>query len=159
ASPGYNRRLSRRFSTAAYWTVPSLFCLIVYWPGLLAWFQQDDFVWLNLINQFYDFKSLLQTIFHPTVQGNWRPLSDGVFFVTCGTLFGSDALPYRIWVFLTMFANLVLLESITSRITRSRAVGFCAAVLWIANSKLVTVMSWTCEYILVACGFFLLLAM
>ena len=132
---------------------------MLYWPGLVAWFQQDDFVWLNLPNQAHGWHKLLRTLFEPTVQGTWRPLSERVFFLAFGAMFGSDALPYRIWVFLTMFANLALLQSITARMTRSRAAGLWAAVLWVANSKLATVMSWTCEYILVACGFFLLLAL
>jgi hypothetical protein len=151
--------LRRRLSIAAYWAIPSLFCLLLYWPGLLAWFQQDDFVWLNLPNQVHGWDSLLHTIFAPTVQGTWRPLSERIFFLAFGAMFGSDALPYRIWVFLTMFANLALLASVTTRMTRSRAAGFWAAIFWAANSKLATVMSWTCEYILVACGFFLLLAL
>src|ERR1039458_5090865 len=50
------------------------------------------------------------------------------------------------------FEGLALLQSITARLTRSRAAGFWAAIFWLANSKLATVMSWTCEYILVACG-------
>ncbi|HTQ57851.1 MAG TPA: hypothetical protein VMI94_25465 [Bryobacteraceae bacterium] len=149
----------RRVRTALYWSVPSLVCLALYWPGLLAWFQQDDFVWLNLPNQVHNWSSLWHTVFDPTVQGTWRPLSERIFFLSFGALFGSDALPYRIWVFLTMFANLALVMSVTSRMTRSRAAGFWAAIFWAANSKLATVMSWTCEYILVACGFFLLLAM
>jgi hypothetical protein len=139
--------------------VPSILCLVLYWPGLLAWFQQDDFVWLNLRNQAQEWHGLLRMLFQPTVQGTWRPLSERVFFLAFGALFASDALPYRIWVFLTMFANLALLESITARLTRSRAAGFWAAILWVANSKLATAMSWTSEYILVACGFFLLLAL
>ena len=139
--------------------MPCIICLVLYWPGLLAWFQQDDFVWLNLPNQAHGWDGWLRTLFGPTVQGTWRPLSERVFFLLFGALFGSDALPYRIWVFATMFANLALVESITSRLTRSRAAGFWAAIFWIANSKLATVMSWTCEYILVACGFFLLVAL
>jgi len=139
--------------------VPSLLCLILYWPGLLTWFQQDDFVWLNLPNRAHGWHGLLSTLFEPTVQGTWRPLSERVFFLAFGDLFGADALPYRIWVFLTQFANLVLLASITTRLTRSRAAGFWAAILWTANSKLATVMSWSCEYILVLCGFFLLLGL
>src|ERR1035438_10514577 len=117
-------------------------------------------------------------LFQPTVQGTWRPLSERAFFLAFGALFESDALPYRVWVFLTMFANLVsdalpyrvwvfltmfanlaLLQSIAARMTRSRAAGFCAAILWVVNSKLATPMSWTCEYIQIACGFFLLLAL
>jgi hypothetical protein len=151
--------LRRKLLTAAYWVAPSILCLILYWPGLLAWFQQDDFVWLNLPNQAHGWEGLLRTLFAPTVQGTWRPLSERVFFLAFGAMFGSDALPYRIWVFLAMFANLALAESVASRLTASRAAGFWAAILWVANSKLATVMSWTCEYILVACGFFLLLAL
>ena len=132
---------------------------MLYWPGLLAWFQQDDFVWLNLPNQAHGWDGLLRTLFEPTVQGTWRPLSERAFFLAFGAMFGSDALPYRIWVFLTMFANLALAQSIAARLTKSRAAGFWAAIFWLANSKLATVMSWTCEYILVACGFFLLLAL
>jgi hypothetical protein len=132
---------------------------MLYWPGLLAWFQQDDFVWLNLPNQAHGWHGLMHTLFAPTVQGTWRPLSERVFFLTFGRMFGADALPYRMLVFLTQFANLALLASITARLTRSRAAGFWAAILWVANSKLATVMSWSCEYILVLCGFFLLLGL
>ena len=151
--------MSRKLLTAAYWAIPSFFCLVLYWPGLLAWFQQDDFVWLNLPNQAHGWDGLLRTLFQPTVQGTWRPLSERVFFMAFGCMFGSYALPYRIFVFFTMFANLALAESVTARLTGLRAAGFWAAIFWVANSKLATVMSWTCEYILVACGFFLLLAL
>jgi len=158
-APRYNHPLRRKLLTVAYWAVPSILCLILYWPGLRAWFQQDDFVWLNLPNQALGWDGLLRMLFQPTTQGTWRPLSERAFFLAFGAIFGSDALPYRIWVFLTMFANLALAESVTARLTRSRAAGFWAAIFWLANSKLATVMSWTCEYILVACGFFLLLAL
>jgi hypothetical protein len=140
--------------------VPSILCLVLYWPGLMAWFQQDDFVWLNLPNQAHGWHALLRTLFQPNAaQGSWRPLSERAFFLAFGTLFGADALPYRIWVFLTQFGNLALAASITSRLARSRAAGFCAAILWVANSKLSTVMAWTSAYDLVLCGFFLLLAL
>jgi len=151
--------LRQKLLAAAYWAVPSILCLILYWPGLLAWFQQDDFVWLNLPNQAHGWHGLLHMLFQPTTQGTWRPLSERAFFLAFGAMFGSDALPYRIWVFLTMFADLALVESITARLTRSRAAGFLAAILWLVNSELATVMSWTSEYILVAAGFFLLLAL
>ena len=32
-----------RLARPAYWIAPPLFCLAVYWLGLKAWFQQDDF--------------------------------------------------------------------------------------------------------------------
>jgi len=132
----------------------------MYWPGLLAWFQQDDFVWLNMPNQAHGWDGLLRTLFLPNPsQGSWRPLSERVLFLAFGPIFGADALPYRIWVFLTQFANLALAASITTRLTRSRAAGFLAAVLWAANSKLAVAMSWTSAYNQILCGFFLLLAL
>jgi hypothetical protein len=132
----------------------------LYWPGLLAWFQQDDFVWLNLPNQAHGWDGLLRALFQPNpVQGSWRPLSERAFFLAFGVLFGPEPLPYRIWVFLTQFANLALLSCITTRLTRSRAAGFWAAMLWVANSKLSTVMCWSSAYNLVLCAFFLLLAL
>ena len=75
----YNLSLKRKLLTAAWWTVPSLVCMILYWPGVLAWFQQDDFVWLNLPNQTHGWHGLLRTLFQPTVHGTWRPLSERVF--------------------------------------------------------------------------------
>ena len=140
--------------------MPCIFCLVLYWPGLLAWFQQDDFVWLNLPNQAHGWDGLLRTLFQPNAaQGSWRPLSERAFFLVFGVVFGPDPLPYRIWVFLTQFANLALVACITTRLTRSRAAGFWAAILWVANSKLATVMCWSSTYNLVLCGFFLLLAL
>lgn len=125
----------------------------------MAWFQRDDFVWLNLPNLAHGWDGLLYTLFQPTVQGTWRPLSERAFFLAFGAMFGADALPYHIWIFLTIFADLALLQSLAVRLTGWRAAGFWTAILWATHSKLATVMSWTCEYILAACAFFLLLAL
>jgi len=152
--------IRQKLLTTAYWIVPPLFCLAVYWPGLLTWFQMDDFAWLTLPNQVYDWHSLLRVLFQPSyAQGSWRPLSERAFFLAFGAMFGDYALPYRICVFLTQFANLALAASITTRLTGSRAAGFLAAILWTANSKLATVMAWTSAYNQVLCGLFLLLAL
>ena len=142
----------------AWWLVPPLFALYLYWHGIFAWFQQDDFVWLNLLGGVHHFRELLIALFHPTVQGTWRPLPERAYFMTLQSLFGYDALPYRLVAFLTQCANFALLASITRRLSGSRLVGLLAAVFWIASSKLIEVMTWSSEYILAACGFFLLLA-
>ncbi len=139
-----------------YWTVPSLLCLAIYWFGLRAWFQQDDFAWLQLDRQLRDTGDLWGLLFTPMAQGTVRPLSERAFFVVFYRLFGLDALPFRMAVFLTQFANLVLLSSIAWRLTRSRAAGFLAPIFWIANGTLATVMSWTSAYNQVLCAFFLL---
>ncbi len=144
--------------TTAWWLVPPLFALYLYWRGIFAWFQQDDFVWLHLLDGVHNFRELLVALFRPTDHGTWRPLPERAFFMSFQSLFGYNALPYRIVVFLTQCANFALVASITRRLSRSRLAGLLAAVFWIASSKLIDVMSWTSEYILAACGFFLLLA-
>lgn len=148
----------KRAGAIAYWLFPPLFCLIVYRYGLTTWFQADDFAWLSLRRQIYSGHDLLRVLFEPMAQGTIRPWSERLFFLVFQTIFGLDALPYRVWVFLTQFANLALIASITWRLTGSRAAGFWAPVLWTANSALNTAMAWCSAYNQILCGFFLLAA-
>ncbi len=147
-----------RVARAAYWTVPSLFCIALYWLGLKTWFLQDDFAWLSLNRQLQETGDLWSLLFTPQAQGTIRPLSERAFFLALHGLFGMDALPFRIVVFATQCANLLLLSSIALRLTGSRMAGFLAPVLWAANGTLATAMSWTSAYNQVLCGFFVLAA-
>ncbi len=146
----------RRVAHAAYWAVPSLLCLVIYWLGLKSWFQQDDFAWLSLNQRLRESGDLWGILFSPRAQGTIRPLSERAFFMIFHGLFGLNALPFRIAAFLTQFANLVLVTAIARRLTRSRTAGFVAALLWVANGTLATVMSWTSSYNQLLCAFFLL---
>ena len=141
------------------WTGPMLACLWVYWPGLLAWFQQDDFAWLGLSLSIYDAKSFLNALFAPMAQGTIRPWSERVFFLVFHALFDMDALPFRIWAFLTQFAALALLAKVTTRLSGSRHAGFWAALIWGTNSALAISMSWTSAYNQSLCAVFLLLSL
>src|SRR4029077_6940866 len=69
-----------------------------------------------------------------------------------------NALPFRVVIFATQFANLALVASIGARLTGMRAAGFWAAILWIVNGSLVEPLGWACTYNQVMCGCFLLLA-
>jgi hypothetical protein len=150
-----NARIVR---TAAYWIVPSLLCLILYWPGLLTWFQDDDFAFLALKANIHNWHDLLGILTHPTPGGSWRPFSDRGYYLLLQTLFGSNPLPFHIVCFLTQFANLALISALTRRLTGSSVAGFLAPVLWIANSKLIIVMTWCLAYDYTLCGFSLLTA-
>jgi len=145
-----------RAKSAAWWCIPSMVCLAVYWPGLRAWFHQDDFAWLALRLNVDATGDLWGALFAPMAQGTIRTLSERVYFLGLYSLFGFDALPFRITAFLTQFANLGLAASITSRLTRSRAAGFWAAVFWGVNSALALPMSWSSAYNQILCAFFLL---
>jgi len=69
-----------------------------------------------------------------------------------------DALPFRIWVFLTQFASLTLLNAVTRQLTGSRLAGLLAPILWTAHSALAVAMSWTSAYNQVLSGCLLLAA-
>ena len=156
ASARFPRHPVQPLTQAAYWLLPPLLCFAIYWPGLTAWFQADDFAWLALRLDVHDWHSLLRALFTPMAQGTIRPWSERAFFLSFESLFGLNALPYRICVFLTQCASLTLLAAVTRRLTGSAAAGFWAAVLWIVNSSLVTAMAWSSAYNEVQCGLFLL---
>lgn len=135
-----------------------LLTVAIYWPGLTAWFQKDEFAWLSLrwlTNSWHD---VLWALFAPHAQGVIRPWSQGGFFLLLSTLFGVDPRPFHIVILATQLLNLVLLSTVVTRLTRSRAAGFWAAILWTANSALATPMSWIMAYNVILCSTFLLFA-
>ena len=147
-----------RTARAAWWLVPSLLCLALYWQGFTSWFRGDDFAWLGTGLYIQNFPDFLVALFGPKAQGTIRPLSERAFFMAGFSLFGLDALPFKMVVFATQFANLALVASIGARMTGRRAAGFCAAILWVLHGSGVLPLGWTCVYNEVMCGFFLLLA-
>ena len=142
----------------AWRILPLLFLLGLYWPGLTNWFYQDDFGWLNLPQDVHSIRDLGPALFAPKAHGNMRPLGDNAYFLVFSSLFGVNPLPFRIWTFAEQMGSLVLLGSIVHRLVSSRAAGFWAQILWIANPSLATLMSWTCVHNQVLSGFFFLLA-
>src|SRR5262249_44070333 len=120
----------------ASWAIPPLLCLIFYWYGLKCWFRQDDFAWLQLTGKVHHWSDLWRALFTPLAQGTIRPWSERAFFMGLYCLFGLNALPFRICVFLTQFANLTLIRAVAKRITGSPAAGSWAAILWLANAAL-----------------------
>ena len=148
----------RKAARIAYWIAPSLLCLLVYRRGFSAWFRADDFAWLGLALRVHNFRDLLDMLVLPAAQGTFRPWSERAFFMAGFTLFGLHATPFRIVIFATQFANLVLVAAIGTRLTGQRAAGFCAALFWVVNGALVEPLGWACVYNQVMCAFFLLLA-
>jgi hypothetical protein len=147
---------SPRLTTAAFWLAPSLLCLALYWRGFTAWFRADDFAWLGTGLYIQNFHDFLVAIFAPQAQGTIRPLSERAFFMLGFSLFGLDALPFKIVVFATQFANLALVASIGARLTGLRWAGFFAAIFWVLNGSGIEPLGWCCVYNQVLCGFFLL---
>jgi len=143
----------------AYWLVPPVFCLAVYFWGLRAWYQQDDFAWLGQRLRIGNLHDFLVAVFAPSVHGTFRPLSERLFLLVVGGAFGTDAFPAHLWVFLTQVANLVLISSLARRMSNSRIAGFAAPILWTANGALAFPMAWSSAYMHILCAFCILLAL
>ena len=151
-------RPATRPAAWAWWLTPGLLCLALYWRGFTSWFRGDDLAWLGTGLYIQNFHDFLVAMFGPQAQGTIRPLSERAFFMAGFSLFGLEALPFKIVVFATQFANLALVASIGARITGLRAAGWCAAMLWVIHGSGILPLGWTCVYNEVMCGFFLLLA-
>jgi len=150
---------ARATRNAAYWIAPLAFCLALHWLSFRTWFRADDFAWLGLASHIHNWRDLAAALFTPMAQGTIRPWSERLFFIAGFDLFGLNALPYRIVIFATQFADIVLMIAIARRIAGSRAAGFLAAVLWMLNSAAVQPLDWACAYNEVLCAFFLLAAL
>ncbi len=108
-------------ATAAYWLTPALLALFIYWPALGAWFQDDDFVWLNLLPSVHTWGDLWYALFHPTIHGTWRPLGERAYFLLVQSLFGySSGVPFHMVAFAVQFVNMALVSAITWKLTRSQ---------------------------------------
>jgi len=147
---------SNRFSPFAFWLTPIAVCLALYFVGLRVWFMQDDFYWLSLHNYVKDAHSLAFALFAPMAQGTIRPLGERGFFLLFSHLFGVNALPYRIFVFLNQFVNVALIAAIAQKLTRSAVAGMLAPILWLFNIALIAPMSWNSAYNEIQCATFLL---
>ena len=148
----------KRALRVAYWLAPIVFCLALYWRGLRIWFAEDDFAWLGLRNHVHDFRTFLWAMFAPLAQGTVRPFSERGFFTLFSYFFGLRALPYRIFVFLNQFLNIVLVMLVTRKLTKSAWAALVAPLLWLANVALIIPMSWTSSYNEIQCASFLLLS-
>jgi hypothetical protein len=148
-----------RAANTLFWLAPVIFLVWLYADGLNCWFIADDFAWLGLLRRVHNPRDLLDALFSPAAQGTIRPWSERGFFLAFESLFGLDALPFRIMAFATMAANLTLLAWIVRRITRSRLAGAVAAVCWAANAALTLVMTWNSAFNQALCALFLLAAL
>ena len=127
--------------TAGLWVLS----LLVYRLALRTWFMMDDFAWLGLPedSRIYGFWTVL---FRPQAQGTVRVFSERLFFLGLTPAFGMSALPFKLVVFATQFANLTLLAIVGRKLTGSPLAGIVAAVAFLFNSALSSPMSWLSAY-------------
>ena len=145
-----------RLSATLWWLLPVAFLVVFYRDGLSTWFVADDFAWLSLLRLARVRHDLLHELFAPMAQGTIRPWSERGFFMLLESIFGFDALPFRLVVFAAAAADIILIAWITLRATASRVAGFMAPLLWTVNTALVRPMTWDSTFNEVLCPLFLL---
>ncbi len=121
--------------------LPVLVFTAVYWAGLGAWFQQDDFAHLQLAaaTPLADLPAMMAK---PIAQGTFRPLSERLFYWGIWHGFGLDALPARIFCFLLQAANCLLLGWLLWRRTESLWGAALGATAWAVQPALALPMTW-----------------
>jgi len=134
-----------------------IFLFAFYWRGLGDWFYQDDFGWLHL-GPATGFGDLLSILFAPKAHGNLRPWSENLFFYGLKSMFGLNPLPFRIVVFATVGADVVLLVAVVRKLTGSALAAASVPVLWLANPCVAPALCWTSIYNQSQYLFFILLA-
>jgi hypothetical protein len=149
-----NSRLAR----FAYYGAPMLVCLAVHWIALKTWFSNDDFAWLGLRLSIQSPREFLDAVFTPMAEGTTRVLSERLYFLAFSSVFGMNAVPFRIWVFGTQFVNIALLAWIARRISGSSAVGLLAPILWTVNCGIAMAIGWSSAYNQILVAFFLLVS-
>jgi len=122
-----------------------IFLLAFYWRGLSDWFYQDDFGWLHL-GPATGFHNFLYILFAPKAHGNIRPWSENLYFYGLKALFGVNPLPFRIVVFATVGADVVLLAAVVRRLTGSMLAAASAPIFWLANPNIAPALCWSSIY-------------
>ena len=141
------------------WIVPPLVALALYWPGLVTWFQKDDFAWLGLNAMIHEWADLMTVLFYPYAQGTVRTLSERVFFTGFHAIFGLNPLPFHVLLFVTHTVNLTLINSVCAKLTGSPAAGFWAAMLWTLNANMAFALAWIAIYYELLCATVFLLGL
>src|ERR1700722_2874796 len=151
--------MRKRARDSAFWIAPPLLGMVLYLPGLMSWFQKDDFAWLGLRNLIHGWREFLWALFAPLAEGTIRTISERLFYLSLPSLFGLNPLPFHAVVFLTYALTTALLSLVTIKLTGSRAACFWAAILWTVNSDLAVPFSWSPIHYEILCSLFLLLAL
>ncbi len=125
---------------------PIAFMAWFYRFAFRAWFQQDDFAWLQMRQSLHTASDWLYGLFTPLAQGTVRPISERLFFIWGTEYFFLDPRPMHLVVATTQAVNLLLLFSLVVRLLGSRMAAMLAGLVWLCAAGMATPMSWLSTY-------------
>ena len=110
-----------------------IFCLILFFPGILTYFHQDDFIHLYHSQTFEQLISAFN-IFQKGEFPFYRPIPTQLYFYFGQKLFGLNPIPYHLVNFLIYSFNIVLVFKLIRLITGSRNIASAALIFYAINS-------------------------
>lgn len=110
-----------------------IFCLFLFFPGILNYFHQDDFIHLYHSQTFEQLISAFN-IFQKGEFPFYRPIPTQLYFYFGQKLFGLNPIPYHLVNFLIYSFNIVLVFKLIRLITGSRNIALVALIFYAINS-------------------------
>jgi len=148
--------VATRWRNCLWWLIPALFPLAYFAPTLEIWFRADDFAWLGLRLSIRKAADVAVALFSPMAQGTVRFFSERAFFLTLESLFGLNALPFRMVVWAAAAGASVLLAWLLRRLTGSLVAAIAGPASWTISVGLAAAMGWLSSANQVFCALFFL---
>jgi hypothetical protein len=120
----------------------ALSVLFVFHNSLNYFFTQDDFVWLRIAENFSSLKDALQVFFQYNGAGNYRPLTQELFFLANYKLFGLNPVAFHASALLVQIVNAFLVYAVLQRLFNNRLGSLAGAVFYGANATLFISVYW-----------------
>lgn len=108
-------------------------CFIIFFPGFLTYFHQDDFIHLSYSQNF----SQVLSAFNIFAKGQfpfYRPIPTQLYFYTAKTLFGYHPIGYHILNFIIFSLNITIVYRLGKLISGKQSVGLLSSLFYGVNS-------------------------
>jgi hypothetical protein len=120
---------------------------VIFWPVLLHFFAIDDFFWIwNAKTNSGHASYWIQAFTHINGSGQYRPLSQQVFYWLSYRLFGMDPLGYHLLNFSVFLLACYFLYKLLFKMTSSTVIAVCSASLFCFSSVHFEHLGWVAAF-------------
>jgi len=115
---------------------------LVFHKSVSYFFAQDDFVWLRIAASVKEARQLLDFFFQYNGAGNYRPLTQEVFFFLNYKLFGLNPVPFHVVILCVHAINSMLVYGILRQMKLERMACLAGAIFYGLNSSVFIPVYW-----------------
>jgi hypothetical protein len=144
---GVIKHIATRYRKHAAVILLLIITTVIFWPALLHFFAIDDFFWIwNAKTNSGDASYWIQAFNHINGSGQYRPLSQQVFYWLSYRLFGLDPLGYHLLNFTVFLLTCYFLYRLLFKITSSTVISACSASLFCFSSVHFEHLGWVAAF-------------